>query len=108
MLGAEEQSEFEGHVEPGHLGGYIDFGSREVVNTPTTLLNHPQDLSEARVARVVFFRRAANIKPTPQYREDERTKKRHVFVIHGIVDEDAFAVTTVCQSVSDQSTDLVS
>ena len=54
-LCAEEDAEFERHVESGQSGVGVGFGARDIVDTEPTSFNEPEDFFDAELSRVVDF-----------------------------------------------------
>ncbi len=54
-LCAEEDAEFERHVESGQSGVSVGFGAGDVVDTESTGFNEPEDFLDAYLCRIVNF-----------------------------------------------------
>lgn len=55
VLCAEEDAEFERHVEAGQSGVSVEFGAGNVVDTEPTGFNEPEDFFDADLTGVVEF-----------------------------------------------------
>jgi hypothetical protein len=54
-LCAEEDAQFEWHVEAGQSGVSVGFGARDIVDTEPTIFNEPEDFFDADLSGVVDF-----------------------------------------------------
>lgn len=86
-LGAEEQPEFQRHVE-ARQGSRIQFCARNVVDAKRTVLDQLLDLRDPGAARVDRLQGAAWPEAAAQNGEDDCVKKGEIGAIERAVDED--------------------
>ncbi len=85
---AEEDAEFERHVEARELIDRIKPDFRDVVNAKLALFDDALNLREPNIARVIRFTCTASYKAKIMDREHNGVKDRGVSVVKRTVDED--------------------
>jgi hypothetical protein len=87
-LTAEEQPEFQRHIKPRQVRGWIQSYSREVIDSEAALFNHALDLRQPEVRSIVFLQSTARNETQIVHCEDNGVEDRLVAGIEGTVDED--------------------
>ncbi len=90
-LAAKKEPEFKRHIESRKPGGRIQFDCREIVDPELAFLDHPFDLRQAELRRVVVFQRTAGYKAEVTDCEDNRVEDRPITRVERAIDEDMVA-----------------
>lgn len=94
LFAAEEQSEFERHIEAREQRDCIRFGSRYVVNAVPAFGDCPEDLVVPILCRIADFKCASCCKASVVHCEDQRVKEAFVLAIEWAVYEYAVLVVS--------------
>jgi len=92
VLGAEEDTELERHVESGKGVHAIQLGPGEIMDAIPALLDDPIELVDPGLRGISHFERTAGTKAAGDHRENQGAEAWREFVIKGAVDEDVAGV----------------
>lgn len=85
---AEEDAEFERHVEAGQAIDRIELGAREIVDAVPAFLDQAVELVDAGLAAIVELAGRASLEAAGMDGEDQRLEDRCIIRVERAVDED--------------------
>jgi hypothetical protein len=91
-LRAEEEAQFERHVEPGELRGLVDACTRNIVNAEPRVLDDVENLVDASLTAILNFQSGTSREPAVVYRENKCIEDALVFAVERNVEENAILV----------------
>src|ERR1700747_2563952 len=84
----EVETEFHGHVEPGHATD-VDLNPREIMDRPVALSDHSGDLTHANLGAIGRIQRTPRMIPGGDDRENHRPHDGPKPIIKGAVDKNS-------------------